>query len=187
MAKLTRYWHGGVPGLKVGDRIRPAASLRVLPVHYALDRGTDYPSDPTRVYVTTDRQAARYYAASYIDGVEPLAGDVYNVRPRGELRIDEDLPTGKHFSCASAVVVAVVERGVRMTDAALRAGSRGSTWSDGRAMYDAAGLMMPSPEMESLGITAEDLAPLGPGADYESAIIRVQVLMDERGIDLPTH
>lgn len=37
------YWHGGVPGIAVGEKIRAAAGLRELPKKYQLLDEDQYP------------------------------------------------------------------------------------------------------------------------------------------------
>lgn len=83
------YWHGGAPDLHPGDLIEPrprddtAHLVDGCPTCEArrnaeqLDHDDD---DPTMVYVTTDREYARVYAAGYPNGalyqVEPIGGMV---------------------------------------------------------------------------------------------------------------
>lgn len=91
----TRYWHGGAPDLRPGDLIEPRAhdDTRHLvdgcPICEARHNGEqrdDDDNDPTRVYVTTDREYARLYAAGYPNGA------LYQVEPIGEM-VDR---TGEH-------------------------------------------------------------------------------------------
>jgi hypothetical protein len=70
---VTRYFHGGIPGLEVGDRILPP-SVTGTPTT------ADYAAAPIcrrdRVYASTELRIARVYAA-----LAPLGGhgDVYQV------------------------------------------------------------------------------------------------------------
>lgn len=88
MAATERYWHGGAPGLKPGDLITPQPSgagghlVDGCPTCEARKAGTPLDSDdnnPDWVYVTTDREYARLYAAGY------PRGGLYQVEPVGEM------------------------------------------------------------------------------------------------------
>jgi hypothetical protein len=74
-----RWWHAGPPGLKRGDSILPPSETGVMPV---ID------SDPTMVYVTSERSEAVIYATLCLErygkmphlyevtfGVEPIGDD----------------------------------------------------------------------------------------------------------------
>lgn len=160
---MTRFWHGGTPGLKPGDVLRPGAIVGARNLAQALRVDHD-DYDPNVLYVTSDKAHARFFAASWRSAdtaLDYVRGDLYNVRPKGGRAPDPDYPDGVCWSCARAVIIAVVERNVPETLQVSLAGSRYTTWEDSRPMYDAAGWMQPSPEMEAFGITAEDLRPLG--------------------------
>jgi hypothetical protein len=175
--QLTRYWHGGVPGLRPGDRLRPASQLATLPSIHAW---AGYDSDPDWVYVTVDRTHAKFHASAYLDSSDRPGGDLYNVRPRGELQPDPDYPDGISFRCRSAIVVVAAERAIRPTRELQLSGLRYSTWLGGGPMYDSAGHMLPSPEMAAFGITAEDLVDLGFGPDVTQAAAHCQRLLARR-------
>ena len=71
-----------------------------------------------RVYVTTDFEVAVVYAA-----LAPPAGngDIYEVEPLAELEPDPPDVTGTDsYATRGAIVVAVVRRGVSLTDALAR-------------------------------------------------------------------
>ncbi|MCV7083288.1 hypothetical protein BST26_21485 [Mycolicibacterium insubricum] len=105
-------WHGGVPGLNAGDMITPQAlnagqHLRDdCPTCQARANGTPLAgddNDPTLVYVTTDREYARLYAAGYPNG------GLYVVEPVGEL-----VDRGAHdpvpsWGCEAARVLSVYD------------------------------------------------------------------------------
>lgn len=95
-----KYFHGGVPGLKVGAAILPSGETGAssLASYGGISR-------PDRVYVCTLEAGARLYAAGHPSG----RGAVYEVRPEGELEADPDcnLP-GLSWQCPRAVVVRVV-------------------------------------------------------------------------------
>lgn len=116
-----RYWHGGAPDLRPGDLISPRppgdeSHLRDgCPTCEARRAGAqlpDDPNDPGRVYVTTDREYARVYAAGYGDGA------LYRVEPIGELipTRDDGVPS---WSCDAARVLSVYDALVRFTPADL--------------------------------------------------------------------
>jgi hypothetical protein len=123
----ARYWHGGVPGLKVGDLVvpHPPAVIDGCPICTARARGENYTDGqgrvidpatgrPDRVYITTDRDYARFYASKV------WLGDLYTVEPVGQLEAstEDPFPT---WVCASARVVSVYTRAVRLTDRQRRA------------------------------------------------------------------
>ncbi|KUN37748.1 hypothetical protein AQJ30_15810 [Streptomyces longwoodensis] len=104
---MTRFYHGGVPGLRLDDRLLPPAvtgieksltataqELGASPEHARRDR----------VYVTTSRDVARVYAALAPDGA------LYEVLPVDELTPDPDcLAPGVSWMCKAAVVVRIVD------------------------------------------------------------------------------
>lgn len=116
-----RYFHGGAPGLKVGDLIEPQPLsegrhlLDGCPTCEARKAGQPLPGDdldPTLVYVTTDRDYARIYANGY-----PL-GALYVVEPIGDLTPSPDpVPS---WGCPQARVTAVYDACVRLSPAEIR-------------------------------------------------------------------
>ena len=133
MSTDPRLWHGGVPGLRVGDVLTGGQTRRThegCPLCEARSAGhavaiqgqpVDGPSfNPDRVYVTEDRDYARFYASLW------GRGDLYRVEP-----VDpEDLKPSEedHFpswTTAAARVVAVYDRAVLLT------------WSQRRALWRA--------------------------------------------------
>lgn len=112
----VRYFHGGAPDLKPGDLIEPrtagdTAHLRDdCPVCVARANGQQLETDdldPTLVYVTTDRDYARIYAAGYGNGA------LYVVEPIGELTASPD-PV-ESWGVPKARVVSVYDPLVRFT------------------------------------------------------------------------
>lgn len=106
-------YHGGVPGLRPGDRIVPG-----------------HPSGPGRpqldpeemaglenVYVSTSRLYASCYAHLY-----PL-GDLYRVRAVGDLELSLNDAT-ESYTTPEAVVVAALNRAVRLTPTELERAAR---------------------------------------------------------------
>ncbi|MFJ4653798.1 hypothetical protein ACIP5Y_21235 [Nocardia sp. NPDC088792] len=120
MVKTERYWHGGVPGLKPGDLITPRQpddkqhlvdGCRTCEARRGGKPLARDDNDPSLVYVTTERDYARIYAAGYPRGA------LYVVEPLGELT-DR---TGKHdpapsWGCAAARVLSVYDRLVVLSD-----------------------------------------------------------------------
>jgi hypothetical protein len=109
-----RYFHGGVPGLRSGDLLLPPAATgtaRALTTELG-HLGTFARSD--RVYLTTDRAAARAFAACYPDGA------LYVVEPVGDVEPDPDAPKVS-IRCGQAVVTSVYDPVVRYAD-------RGERW-----------------------------------------------------------
>lgn len=115
-----RLFHGGVPGLGVGDLIEPHEPKfhEGCPDCEANQRGESTPISPVtqhpdRVYVTSDRLYGRHYSSKW------WLGDLYRVVPVGavEKSTEDRFPTWK---CEAAKVVAVVERAVRLSDAERR-------------------------------------------------------------------
>lgn len=120
MGTDERLWHGGPPDLHPGDLIFPdpdraAHLLDGCPTCEARRAGAQLPeddNDPTVIYITSDREYARLYAAGW------PRGDLYRVNPNGPLTpTDDPLPS---WSCASATVVSVYDRCVRLAPARVR-------------------------------------------------------------------
>ncbi|MEU0275977.1 hypothetical protein [Streptomyces sp. NPDC006307] len=117
----VRYFHGGVPGLNPGDLLAPhrpntvdgcpicaAKAAGEQPIVPGLGNVDPLTERPDRIYITTDREYARFYASKW------WLGDLYAVEPMGEVEEStEDLfPT---WCAQGAVVVSVVSRAVRLT------------------------------------------------------------------------
>ncbi len=118
---MERLFHGGVPGLSPGDLIEPhppnvvdgcaiceAKAAGQQPVVQGLGVVDPLTERPDRVYLTTDREYARFYASKY-----PL-GDLYVVKPVGALEpsTEDHFPT---WTAPAARVVSVYDRAVRLT------------------------------------------------------------------------
>jgi hypothetical protein len=105
-----------MPGLAPGDRIQPGNThLRAhegCPTCEVRSRGEHGPLEPAtppdRVYGTTDRQYARFYAS------QAGLGWLYRVRPIGDLHesTEDHFPS---FWAAEFEVVSILERAVRLT------------------------------------------------------------------------
>lgn len=115
-----RYFHGGAPDLRPGDVIEPQPLgegrhlLDGCPTCEARKSGQQLPTDvldPSLVYVTTDREYARFYAAGY-----PM-GALYVVEPIGDLSPSPDpVPS---WGCSAARITGVYDACVRLTPAQL--------------------------------------------------------------------
>ncbi|MFE7273007.1 hypothetical protein [Streptomyces sp. NPDC057623] len=118
---MERLFHGGIPGMKPGEVITPhppnvvdgcaicaTKAAGEQPVVEGLGVVDPLTERPDRVYVTTDREYARFYASKY-----PL-GDLYVIEPVGDL----EPSTEDHFpswTVPAARVVSVYDRAVRLT------------------------------------------------------------------------
>jgi len=104
---MTRYFHGGYPGLKPGQLILPPNQTGTdhrLSAIAAEHGGPAYSTRTDIVYVATGRDVARAFAAFYPDGA------LYEVEPRGRLEPDPDsgIP-GLSWQCPAAEVLTVVD------------------------------------------------------------------------------
>ena len=98
METETRFYHGG-PRKLLGSRISP-------PVRTGAASTASYGAEGVcrrdRVYLTTDIEAAKIYAAMSPDG----KGCVYEVRPVGEIEPDPDCKVpGLSYQAKEAIVV----------------------------------------------------------------------------------
>ncbi|WP_424215996.1 hypothetical protein ACN20G_28020 (plasmid) [Streptomyces sp. BI20] len=115
-SRTARFFHGGVPGLEVGDVLAGGHSRQVVDgCAICASRNAGRPTlydpatlHPDRLYVTTDREYARHYAGTY------GAGDLYDVVPLGDVLPSEEdrFPT---WSVSRARVRLVVARRVHLT------------------------------------------------------------------------
>lgn len=122
MNETTRWYHGGVPGLKRGAKILPPSVTGAVSV---ADKVIDAPSgmqaevekvhDPAVVYLARDITNAQLWASLHpAYGGKNRGGDVYEVTPDGPLAPDPDYLAGDGGSvtCQSATITRVVERRV---------------------------------------------------------------------------
>ena len=123
------YWHGGMWGLQVGERLLPAARHPIADeVHYWLRRDL-YEADGSPVggipsihagsprfhYVTTDIDLARLYAEAVFNARGlGNGGALYRVRPSAKMGVDASVPGGISFGCDFSVIEEVVEEHVHM-------------------------------------------------------------------------
>ncbi|MGV8973698.1 MAG: hypothetical protein ACOH10_15365 [Rhodoglobus sp.] len=121
-----RLWHGGVPGLRLGDLIVPGHERQTkdgCPICEA--RTAELAGGPRpvvdglamhadKVYLTTDREYARHYASLF------GRGDLYRVEPVGQVeRSAED--SIETYLADSAAVTGVYDRAVLLTNRQRRA------------------------------------------------------------------
>jgi hypothetical protein len=157
------FWHGGAPGLGVGEFLLTAddarAARRFDTAHNAQLGYLDGTTSTERVYFTTDREMARAFGWLYqVDGTP--SGALYRVEPIGTIEPDPDYSRHDVSWCApGARIVAVEEECVDLDEygATERIGPYW-TWKGGGSMYDVNGRFLPSPRMLALGITADWLA-----------------------------
>ena len=117
----VRYFHGGIPDLKPGALITPhepnvvdgcdicaAKAAGREPVIEGLGIVDPLTKQPDRVYITTDREYARFYASKY------PTGDLYVVEPVGDVApsTEDHFPT---WTAPAARVLSVYDRAVRLT------------------------------------------------------------------------
>jgi hypothetical protein len=179
------FWHGGTPGLVIGDLIQaPDDNPTAMALHEA--GGDDYLADTSRTYVTPLRSFARAYAKR----LEPLvadegfAGSLYRVEPLSALEHDPDFPEGVSFACRAARILAVEEVNcARMTFyESTQAVGPYMTWADGTPIYDEHGYLLPSPELAREGVTASTLQQLGPWHHLDYGIPRELMPAHLRGL-----
>lgn len=97
---MTRYFHGGPPGL---TKILPPT---VTGARGLAPYGTGQVSQRDKVYITTDFTDAMVYAVGEPSG----KGVVYQVQPAHPLEPDPDcLIDGLSYACRSAQIVKVYE------------------------------------------------------------------------------
>ena len=110
---MTRYFHGGRPGLGPGETIRSAEATGVPSVSARADA---YRAD--RVYITTSESEARDYAGLFVppspSSLADLGGAVYEVEPLGPVDPDRDYKgrPGVSWETTEAQVLRVVEQRV---------------------------------------------------------------------------
>lgn len=108
-------FHGGVPGLRVGQWILPPAVTggKSADQYATYDPGV---YDPALVYMVTELEQARMFAAMCPTGSGPgRGGDVYRVQPTIPVALDPDCRKEGTSWCASrALILGIVATGVRV-------------------------------------------------------------------------
>lgn len=75
----AKYWHGGAPGLLVGDHIIPRSELPLENYDRLMEHSYD-PTDLGRVYITTDRDFALGWAIRYGNMPTPEHGSARSTK-----------------------------------------------------------------------------------------------------------
>lgn len=115
------FYHGGIPGLRVGQHILPpdqtgAVTVADVPdAPEAMQAEVERVHRRDRVYLTTTLGVAELWACYYPNGHPTRGGDVYRVEPEGEIEPDPDylLDDGASVCAPQARIVAIVRTGVR--------------------------------------------------------------------------
>lgn len=96
-----KLYHGGKPGLKVGDKLLPPDQTGAQSLHLYGSIGRN-----DMVYVTSDEVGARMFAAAH----PSLLGWLYEVQPDGDVYDDADYDEpGVSFCCRSATILRVIK------------------------------------------------------------------------------
>jgi hypothetical protein len=95
---VTRYFHGGNRGLKVGGYILPPSETGRSS---ASDFGAEKVHRKDRVYLSTRQADAEFFASA---SHEPV---VYEVEPEGAVEPDPDCISGVSFACHKAKIISV--------------------------------------------------------------------------------
>jgi len=113
---LLRYFHGGRPGLHVGDVLTPASERQdteaLTMIAQDIDHAEKAKADPSFVYISTRYDIGMFYAK----GFPPKGGAVYAVVPFGPLEDDPDFkgPSGVSLRCRAATIVRVLDKQVKL-------------------------------------------------------------------------
>jgi len=118
LGEMTKFYHGGVPGLKPGDIIEPGFERHPhdgCPICEAQQRGEDVQPDqvPDSVYFTSERIYAKFFADLY------GRGWLYAVEPIG----DWELSKTDHMQSmvvGHLKVLRVVEKAIKLTPNEIR-------------------------------------------------------------------
>lgn len=119
------YYHGGVPGLRVGGYILPPCETGAQSVADVVNAPADMQAEVEqvhrrdRVYLTTERGTAELWACLHPDGDAVRGGDVYRVVPEGDVEPDPDWrgEPGVSVCAPRARIVGIVATGVRRSRA----------------------------------------------------------------------
>jgi len=112
------WYHGGVPGLRRGDKILPPAQTNAVSI---ADTAGDMITEVRRVYsrevvyLAASPHDARLFASLHpAYGGRNRGGDLYLVEPDGPVTADPDYLAGDGGSvtCASATIIRVIQRRV---------------------------------------------------------------------------
>jgi hypothetical protein len=99
----VKYYHGGAPRLRPGDFILPSA---ITGASTNADYGAEKVCRRDRIYLTSDFQAATFFAAMHHSN----HGAIYEVEPVGEVIHDPDCnEPGLSFECERAKILRVFD------------------------------------------------------------------------------
>ncbi|MCJ1685381.1 hypothetical protein MT350_19665 [Rathayibacter sp. VKM Ac-2928] len=170
------YFHGGAPGLVVGDSILPRNQLPVWREYQVNWRETSAASLGDlgdTVSLTTEIAIAIAYAGEYLSPERPPGvrrpGQVYEVVPQAEVQMDPDFPASfptiarceKGARVAAVHNIVQVEMNPRVIVKAL--GQHFVYLIPGYPpVYDADGYIQHLPEWTKWGAEPSDLRKLGP-------------------------
>lgn len=108
-----QLFHGGQAGLRVGQLILPPTMTGAKPADERAEYAPGvYRRD--RVYMVTDPEQARVYAALHPSGVSKRGGDVYRVQPLLGLARDRDCKApGLSWQAPQARILGIVATSIR--------------------------------------------------------------------------
>ncbi|WP_439690448.1 hypothetical protein ACRQ4C_05805 [Curtobacterium sp. SP.BCp] len=164
VAPTGPFWHGGVPGLRVGGVLLPGGG-GALKTQSA--RGTAPKQVATSVFFTSDQDLAYAYAQTlrHLTPTGPRSGALYEVVPLGPVAIDPDyagLTPAFSFTTPRARITKVVaDPATAMTPAEIgRAFGQYQYWAPGEPFLEADGTPRPGPSLRAEGWTPEAFALL---------------------------
>lgn len=177
-----RLWHGGIGGLKVSDYLLPPIITNdplSVSNHIAEARAD-------RVYMTTDLELARSYAAE-VQSLGRRSG-LYRVEPIGTPEIDPDFPS-VGFSARRARVVEVVAENIELSSPErLKRAARYLAWDDGRPMYSADGKIQLTKELEAIRVGQGEVDTVVPAwTEPEQALVLLHRAFASRASSYQTH
>lgn len=168
ITRETPLWHGGAPGIWVGDFIVPERECWRRGIQYGarLHGHTN-----GVVYVSPNREFARVFATR-TDAFKGR-GVLYRVEasPASSLTHDpdDDFPVTVSIACARARVVSIEETRISMSSAeSLKVIGPYMTWDDGRPVYDANGYMTPAANWP--GVDPQHVRDLGPWNEVSDVV-----------------
>ena len=92
------FYHGGAPGLRIGQRLLPPAATGA---DHSGNWGAHRVHDPEKVYVTPEKAAALMFASLHPSG----DGRIYRVETVGLVEYDPDCSElGLSYTCDAAII-----------------------------------------------------------------------------------
>lgn len=196
----TTYWHGGPDGIATGTTLRPITEMLGISETSRFAGSQFADIDHGYVYGTTDRSLARDYAARWdmkaaagtvlsLMGSERLpahnpwkrvnrlqGGTLYRIAAIGDSFPDPDYPE-VGFRFRSARVVAVEEVDIPYSTKPAPETLHYILRDTGERVYDEDGFALVPAKGRELGITDEDLRPLGYAPDPMAIELHVRNLL----------